>query len=117
MYNGKRIKELLTLNGQTNKELLDYLEIKNNSSITQLTHGNPSAKKIEKIADFFGVSIDEFFIRSAEYDASKGLTLDANNLIEKVKLLEQLVEDKNKLIALLEEKTKTLSTDKIGTKQ
>lgn len=115
MYNGNKIKELLALHGQSNKELLNYLGVEMNSSLTQLINGNPSAKKLEKIADFFGVPIDVFFTRDKEYDESKGSMQDAKNLKEKIKLLEQLVEDKNKLIQLLEERNKYLPRDIIGT--
>ena len=104
MYNGNHIKELLAYTGRTNKELLLYLGVEGNSSITQLTKGNPTANKLEKIADFFDVPVDDFFIRNQGISRSKDSTEDANHLKEKIKLLEQLLSQKNKIIELLEEK-------------
>ena len=117
MYNGNKIKDLLHEQSKSNKELLAYLGVECNSSITQLIKGNPTAQKLEKIADFFGIHIDELFIRDIEFKESEGLTEADKQLIDKIKLLQQLLDDKDKVISLLEDKVRYLSADKTRTNE
>lgn len=63
MYNGQIIKQLLAEKNIHNKELLSYLGTEANSSLSQIVNGNPTVKRLEKVADFFGVSMDLFFER------------------------------------------------------
>ena len=54
MYNGKAIKELLEKRGLQNQALLTALGLNpKQNSIQSLITGNPTAKRLEQIADFF----------------------------------------------------------------
>ena len=113
MYVGNRIKELLTERKQTNKELLKYLGTTCNSSLTQLTNGNPTAQRLEMLADFFGVPIDYFFDRGNDVNLSKSeADITIASLKEKIKLLEELISEKNERINLLEHLLKIEKPDK-----
>ena len=70
----------------------------------------PNCKTLERIADFFGVSMDVFFNREKPYQTFS--TNDLNNLQlfkDKIELLEKLLEEKDKRIALLENLNQALS--------
>ena len=67
MYNGNVIKQLLLDKKVTNKELLRYLGTEANASLAQIVNGNPTVKRLEKVADFFGVSMDVFFDREKRF--------------------------------------------------
>lgn len=54
MYNGNVIKQLLLDKKVTNKELLRYLGTEANASLAQIVNGNPTVKRLEKVADFSG---------------------------------------------------------------
>ena len=69
MYNGNIIKQLLLDKKVTNKELLRYLGTEANASLAQIVNGNPTVKRLEKVADFFGVSMDVFFEREKPFKA------------------------------------------------
>lgn len=57
MYNGKVIKELLDSKNIPYGDLLKALGMNpKQTSVNSLVKGNPSAKRLESIADFFGVS-------------------------------------------------------------
>ena len=63
MYNGQIIKALLKQQGKKKKDLLEALGVNYGGSIRPFVEGNPTVGKLEAIADFFGVSMDTFFIR------------------------------------------------------
>lgn len=109
MYNGQIIKELLKKRGLLVKDLLEYLypdPQKRNGSIKQLETGNPTVKTLEKIADFFQVSMDVFFERP-QYTST-------NNEAEiKIEGLERLLEEKDKRIEELKQFNQLL-TNKIS---
>lgn len=64
MYNGKIIKELLDRKNIPYGDLLRAIGMNpKQTSVNSLVTGNPSAKRLEAIADFLGVSIDTLFIR------------------------------------------------------
>ena len=67
MYNGQVINVLLKERGLRAKDLLEYLQLQSNGSITSLVKGNPTAERLEKIADFFDVPIDTLFQRAKSY--------------------------------------------------
>lgn len=108
MYNGNVIRELLLSQKKKGKDLLDYLQVKSNGSLTQIVNGNPTAERLEQIADFFGVSIDTLFIRES---AHAGVADVANpNVIANLQIsrLEAIIVEKDKQIALLEEMIEVL---------
>lgn len=104
MYNGNIIRQLLVERNIPNKELLRYLGTEANASLAQIVNGNPTVKRLEKVADFFGVSMDVFFDREKPFKACP-LAHEDNELQykEKIALLERLLEEKDKRIALLEQ--------------
>ena len=109
MYNGKIIKKLLRERGLMIKDLLDYLypdPKKRNGSITQIESGNPTVKTLEKIADFFQVSIDVFFDRPQYCPTNQESEV-------KIECLERLLEEKDKRIEELKQFNQLLS-NKIG---
>ena len=67
MYNGNIIRQLLVERNIPNKELLRYLGTEANASLAQIVNGNPTVKRLEKVADFFGVSMDVFFDREKPF--------------------------------------------------
>ena len=115
MYNGQIINELLSAQKKQAKDLLTYLDINTNGSLTQIVKGNPSVKRLEKIADFFGVSTDVFFIRE-NFPTGINVTGNSNvvasiqigQLDAKAKSLQAMIEEKDKRIALLEDMIKVL---------
>lgn len=66
MYNGDIIRLLLSRQKKQQKDLSMAVTGKPNSSLHNLFK-NPTAKTLEAIADFFGVTIDSLFIRKGVY--------------------------------------------------
>jgi transcriptional regulator with XRE-family HTH domain len=111
MYNGQIIKQLLAEKNIHNKELLSYLGTEANSSLSQIVNGNPTVKRLEKVADFFGVSMDLFFEREKPFKACP--STHGNNeqrYKEKIELLERLIEEKDKRICLLEQMNQLINS-------
>ena len=78
MYNGQIIKHLLLKQNKSQTELSMAVTGRPNSSLHYLAK-NPTAKTLERIADFFGVTIDSLFNRAhppvdmeTEKDAENG---------------------------------------------
>ena len=110
MYNGNVIKQLLLDKKVTNKELLRYLGTEANASLAQIVNGNPTVKRLEKVADFFGVSMDVFFEREKPFKAYPSAHGDNEQQYkEKIELLERLLEEKDKRILLLEQKNQLVN--------
>lgn len=109
MYNGQVINVLLKERGMKAKDLLEYLKIQTNGSISSLVRGNPTAERLEKIADFFDVPIDALFQRSKSYgynmvgNSNHVANITIGELRGKTKNLEQIIEEKDKQIVLLED--------------
>lgn len=117
MYNGNIIRQLLVERNIPNKELLRYLGTEANASLAQIVNGNPTVKRLEKVADFFGVSMDVFFDREKPFKACPPAHED-NELQykEKIALLERLLEEKDKRIALLEQMNQLVNSAEGRTK-
>lgn len=117
MYNGNIIRQLLVEKNIPNKELLKYLGTEANASLAQIVNGNPTVKRLEKVADFFGVSMDVFFDREKPFKACQSAHED-NELQykEKIALLERLLEEKDKRIALLEQMNQLVNSAEGRTK-
>ena len=109
MYNGQIINTLLAERGLKAKDLLDYLQVNSNGSLTNIVKGNPTAERLEKIADFFEIPIDALFNRSKSFGYN--VVGNRNNvgyvaigeLRGKNEGLEKIIEEKEKRIALLED--------------
>ena len=61
MYNGLIINVLLKERGMKAKDLLEHLQLQTNGSISSLVRGNPTAERLEKIADFFAKLWDAIY--------------------------------------------------------
>lgn len=122
MYNGKVIRRLLKERGMLQKELLEYLYPdlqKRNGSIVQIENGNPTVKTLERIADFFQVSMDVFFERSTYANPTKK-AID-NDLKNQIEALQILADEKERFIQYLisqQAKTKSVGSNsgQLGTK-
>ena len=111
MFNGQVINELIEKNKAKKVDVYTYAEI-SKAALDNLIKGAnlPNCKTLERIADFFGVSMDVFFNREKPYQTFS--TNDLNNLQlfkDKIELLEKLLEEKDKRIALLENLSQALS--------
>ena len=117
MYNGKSIKELLEKRGLQNQALLTALGLNpKQNSIQSLITGNPTAKRLEQIADFFNVTIDTFFIREggielSSTDSKNGLKSASSYVLQQevkhrddvIKFKDDMLREKDERIKLLEE--------------
>lgn len=111
MYNGNKIKQLLAERNILNKELLNYLGSDANATLTQIVNGNPTVKRLEKVADFFGVSMDVFFNREKPFMCSNNENkINVYELTQKNDFLEKLILEKDKRIELLESMNKLLTS-------
>lgn len=111
MFNKQIIYDLLEERGILHKELLEYLGKNYNGSLKQILDGDIKASNLEKMADFFGVSIDTFFDRTSSNNGimvggvgNKVHHLSVNSALNKEKEnLEALIEEKDKRIKILED--------------
>ena len=124
MYNGQVIRELLKKRNIQNKTLNEALGW-TNSQLKQVIEGNPTVSTLEPIADFFRVPIDTFFERSVAtvsgYNNVTGVGNNVNSVVyhgdqlaERIKILEQLLHEKDKRIETLE-KLNTVYEEKLKT--
>lgn len=103
MYNGNIIRQLLVEKNIPNKELLRYIGTEANASLAQIVNGNPTVKRLEKVADFFGVSMDTFFEREKPFrKICTSKSDDTAYYLEKIELLEKIIKEKDERIKLLE---------------
>ena len=106
MYNGNKIKELLQQRKIANKKLIEYMGWRGNGQLHHVVDpdsANPTARILERIADFFQVPIDTFFDRDVPAHAYKS-GLPSNNPIEALKkeieYLQSLCLEKDKRLEL-----------------
>lgn len=116
MYNPQKIIDLLNQTGVSNKTLLDYLGKNWNGSLTSIIKGDIRVSKLEKIADFFGVPVDEFFDREPAVNGVRvgGVRNNVHHFSVSTdpSALQQLIEEKDKRIALLEDMVAILKGEK-----
>lgn len=109
MYNGQVINVLLKERGLRAKDLLEHLQLQSNGSITSLVKGNPTAERLEKIADFFDVPIDTLFQRAKNYgynvigNSNNVASITIGELKGKAQAQDRIIEEKDKRISLLED--------------
>ena len=77
MYNGLIINDLLLDRKIKKKDLVIAINGKN-STIESVINGNPTVRTLEKVADFFKVSMDIFFEREVSF-SKEGHTIGAVN--------------------------------------
>lgn len=110
MYNGEIIKDLLRQQGKRAKDLLAALEVNTNGSLSQLIkNANPTADRLEKIADFLNIPIDALFVREQPHgynivgNGNNVANITIGTLKDKVQDQRSIIAEKDKRIALLEE--------------
>lgn len=111
MYNGEIIMDLLKQQGKKAKDLLAALEVNSNGSISQLVKdANPTARRLEIIADFLEVPIDALFLREHNYSGHNVVgngnhvaNITIGTLKGKLQDQQQIITEKDKRIQLLEE--------------
>lgn len=108
MYNGDIIKALLKERKLRAKDLLEALGLDGDGGLRPLVDRDVKASRLEQVADFFGVSMDTFFIRNKQPHISvvgnknNVACLTVGALEEKTANLQALIEEKDKRIELLE---------------
>ena len=109
MYNPQRIIDLIKERNLTQAEVIDSLGLAKGTSLKQAYSTNVSAKKLEKIADFFEVPIDTFFDRAingnhVDFSGNNQKFRDVNIQQDtQCRSLLALIEEKDKRIELLEQ--------------
>lgn len=112
MFNGQVINELIEKNKAKIVDVYTYAEI-SKAALDNLIKGTnlPNCKTLERIADFFGVSMDVFFNREKPY-VSIGHTINGNgNKVsgdiqlhecqKEIEHLKELLNEKERLIQVL----------------
>lgn len=103
MFNGKIIEKYLQDRGLKKKDLLNAIGWVSQSQLRQFTDGNPTASTLEKVADFFDCSIDQFFVREREPDMTTVFVgADRSALEERLVTMQQLLDTKDRHIEDLE---------------
>ena len=111
MYNGEIIRDLLKQQGKKAKDLLAALEVNSNGSISQFVKdANPTARRLEIIADFLEVPIDALFQREHNHsgynvvgNGNHVANITIGTLKGKLQDQQQIITEKDKRIQLLEE--------------
>lgn len=101
MYRAQNIKDIAEKKKIKIKDLYECTGISRGTLFNLLKEdANPTADNIEKLADFLGCPIDDFFIRNATYQHTNtsGINSPDNKEIE---LLKQLLEEKERTIQIL----------------
>lgn len=71
MFNNLYVKDLLKERGKTATELIEALGLSSrNFSLTKVVGINPTAQRIEAIADFLEIPIDDLFVRKCDVQKS-----------------------------------------------
>ena len=109
MYTPLTVMDLLASTGAKTRELLELMSKYWNGSVAQVINGDIRVSKLEKIADFFGVSVEEFFDREQVEGGVRvgGIKNRVHHFsvgggAAAIDALNKLVEEKDKRIALLE---------------
>lgn len=73
MFSGKKVKELLEGSNHSASDLAEYLYGDRTRTLVSIFSdaANPTAKILEKVANFLHVSVEEFFIREDGFESQK----------------------------------------------
>lgn len=108
MYNGQKIADLIASSKTTKTSICDAVGFTSNSQLRQVIQGNPTAKTLEKIADFFDVSIDYFFDRRKTYENEDTRTVSEQK--ESHEYINSVSYDRDAISALLAEKDRHIAS-------
>lgn len=119
MFNGQKIIKLLEERQITKKSLFEYMRTSASGLDSIIKNCNPTAEKIEQIANFFQIPIDYFFDREDIIYTNIGHHINGNgnkvsgditlsecqkeiqHLRELLQAKDEIIESKNKLIEAL----------------
>ena len=107
MFSGKKVKEMLDNSPYRSSDLAEYLCNNKKRSLSDLFNGtqNPRADTLEKLAQFFHVTIDSFFVREdgfeSQVDSNEELTKEL--WLAQKAVLEAEIAGLYKQVELLEE--------------
>lgn len=108
MYNGQKIADLIASSKATKTSICDAVGFTSNSQLRQVIQGNPTAKTLEKIADFFNVSIDYFFDRQNSFESKDTCTISEPK--ESHEYIKPVNYDRDAISALLAEKDRHIAS-------
>lgn len=108
MYNGQKIADLIANSKATKTSICDAVGFTSNSQLRQVIQGNPTAKTLEKIADFFNVSIDYFFDRQKPIENKEIRTISEPK--ESHEYINSMSYDRDAISALLAEKDRHIAS-------
>lgn len=116
MYNGKVVKALLKAKGLKGLQLSEHLYGNPRRTLTPIVNdgANPCVNIVEKMAQFFEVSIDTFFTPTdavPELDELlKKNAAPSPKKVEQYNNVDDLLQKKDEQIRILEERVKALET-------
>ena len=113
MFNGQNIKNITEKRGIKIKSLYEGAGINQGTFFTIISErGNPTADKLEAIADFLECSIDDFFDRKVNYQSSKNVLAKKSEALQEKdnRSVENLMKEIENLRVLLKEKELLLQT-------
>jgi len=111
MFNPLTITKLLEIKRILVKDFLQEVNISRQTYYNLINNGGGNISTLEKIADYFNVSIDDFFDR--DYNNKKSISVNGNknqvgngNIIvesqaNEIEHLKQLLEEKERTIQIL----------------
>lgn len=109
MFNGQKIIKLLEERQITKKRLFEYMGTSGSGLDFIIKNCNPTAEKIEQIADFFQTSIDYFFDREDYSNSHIGHNVNGNgNKVVGDITLSECQKENQHLRELLAEKERTI---------
>ena len=111
MYNGQIVKDICDERKIAYKDLLKAIGAKSPSgSIGVIVNGNPTARRLEAIADYLDIPIEALFIRDRQHNGYNVVgngnhvaNITIGTLKGKLQDQQQIIEEKDKRIKLLEE--------------
>nr|DAT44630.1 MAG TPA: helix-turn-helix domain protein [Caudoviricetes sp.] len=109
MFNGQKITKLLEERHLTKKSLFEYMGTSGSGLDSIIKKCNPTAEKIEQIANFFQTSIDYFFDREDQNNTNIGHHVNGNgNKVVGDITLSECQKENQHLRELLAEKERTI---------
>lgn len=124
MYNGLIVKELLKQKKVKQKDLIEFMNWQGSSNVASFMNRNPTASQLERVADFFGVSIDTFFIRNGSDPQKNNVIGNGNHvgnihisdaaLVTENEYLKDKIKQLEKQIEILEKFNKVLMDKQVS---
>lgn len=109
MFNGQKIIQLLEQRQITKKRLFEHMRTSASGLDSIIKKCNPTAEKIEQIADFFELPIDYFFDREDYSNSNIGHHVNGNgNKVSGDITLSECQKENQHLRELLAEKERTI---------